>query len=60
MAKDADDKTAITKVILRPKTSFSGDKIPAQAKIESMHNRAHELCFIANSVKTEVVTEILS
>lgn len=60
MEKNADDKSAITKVILRPKASYSGDKIPDREKIEKMHHRAHELCFIANSVKTEVSTEIVS
>ncbi|MFQ5459113.1 MAG: OsmC family peroxiredoxin, partial [Myxococcota bacterium] len=28
--------------------------------IEEMHHLAHEQCFIANSVKTEVTTEIVS
>ena len=60
MEKDAEGKTAITKVILRPCISYSGDRIPVRTKIEKMHDRAHKLCFIANSVKTEVVTEIVS
>jgi len=60
MEKDAEGKTAITKVVLRPSASYSGDRIPERAKIERMHERAHNLCFIANSVKTEVVTEIVS
>jgi organic hydroperoxide reductase OsmC/OhrA len=60
MEKNTEGKSAITKVVLRPKASYSGDNIPDRAKIERMHHRAHELCFIANSVKTEVSTEILS
>ncbi len=60
MEKDAAGKTWIAKVVLRPKISFSGDKLPDRAKIEALHHRAHDLCFIANSVKTEVVTEIAS
>ncbi len=60
MEKDAEGKTAITKVLLRPCASYSGERIPQRAKIEGMHHRAHELCFIANSVKTEVVIEIVS
>jgi organic hydroperoxide reductase OsmC/OhrA len=28
--------------------------------VEKMHHKAHELCFIANSVTSEVVTEIIS
>ena len=60
MEKDAEGKTAITKVLLRPCAGYSGERIPQRAKIEEMHQRAHELCFIANSVKTEVVIEIVS
>jgi organic hydroperoxide reductase OsmC/OhrA len=51
---------AMTKVILRPEASYSGDIIPVPAKLEELHHKAHEMCFIANSVKTDVVTEIIS
>ena len=60
MEKNGEGKSAITRVILRPQASYSGDNIPDRAKIEKMHNHAHELCFIANSVKTEICTEIVS
>ena len=48
----------MTRVVLRPKATWSGEKLPETEKIEKMHHRAHDLCFIANSVNTEVVTEI--
>ena len=60
MEENAAGKTVITKVILRPKANYSGDRIPDRSKIEKMHHRAHELCFIANSVKSEVITKIVS
>ena len=60
LGKNAEGKTAITKVVLRPSATYSGEKIPDQEKIEKMHHRAHELCFIANSIKSEVTTEIVS
>lgn len=60
MDKDAEGKTVITEVVLRPNAVYSGDRIPDRAKVEKMHHRAHELCFIANSVKTTVTTEIVS
>ncbi len=60
MGKNAEGKAAMAKVLLRPKASYSGDKIPDSARIEKMHHRAHELCYIANSVRTEVITEIVS
>ena len=59
MAKGDDGKTAMTKVTLRPHVIFSGGKQPSLDKMEKMHHQAHEQCFIANSVKTKVVTEIV-
>jgi len=53
-----DGKQWMARVILKPRIKFSGDKQPDRDKLEKMHHQAHEACFIANSVKTEVVTEI--
>jgi organic hydroperoxide reductase OsmC/OhrA len=47
----------MTRVVLRPRIAFAGDKAPTAAQIADLHHRAHELCFIANSVTTEVVVE---
>ncbi|TBR43548.1 OsmC family peroxiredoxin [Marinomonas agarivorans] len=58
MGENTSGKMAVTKVILRPKVIFSGDKQPSSEQLEAMHHQAHELCFIANSVTAEVVTEI--
>jgi organic hydroperoxide reductase OsmC/OhrA len=57
MEKNAEGKTAITRVTLRPRVSFSGEKIPTAADIEALHHEAHEECFIASSVKTDVRVE---
>ncbi|MCO7226020.1 OsmC family protein [Pleionea sp. CnH1-48] len=59
MGKDESGKVSMTKVTLRPKVIFSGDKQPTDEQLEKMHHQSHEQCFIANSVKTEVVTEII-
>ena len=59
MEKDEANKVSMSKVTLRPKISFSGDRQPTFAQLEKMHHQSHEQCFIANSVKTEVVTEII-
>lgn len=56
MEEIAPKKYAVTKVTLRPKITYSGDA-PDQAKLEELHHHAHEYCFIANSVKTEVTVE---
>lgn len=58
MGKNKDGKTAVTKVTLHPRATYSGAKIPDMVQIEKMHHRAHELCFIANSVSTLIETEI--
>lgn len=57
MAKNADGKMAMTVVTLRPDVTFSGAMQPTRAQIDQMHHEAHEECFIANSVKTEVRCE---
>jgi len=57
MEKNAEGKVAITTVTLRPRVAFSGDKVPTADEIAQLHHEAHEECFIANSVKTEVVVE---
>ncbi len=59
MEKDVDNKMSMTRVTLRPRIKFSGEDRPDRAKLEQMHHQAHEQCFIANSVKTEVTTEII-
>ena len=59
MSEDSQRKTSITKVILRPAVKFSGERQPSIEQLEKMHHQSHDQCFIANSVKTEVVTEIV-
>ncbi len=57
MAKNAVGKFAMTRVTLRPKVVFAGISLPTTSDIDSMHHIAHVECFIANSVKTEVLCE---
>lgn len=59
MEKNAEGRTAITQVTLRPKVKFSGAKKPSKEQLEAMHHESHEKCFIANSVRTIVTTEII-
>ena len=56
VAKNAAGKLAVTNVTLRPVTVFSGDKQPSAQELAEMHHEAHDNCFIANSVTTEVET----
>jgi organic hydroperoxide reductase OsmC/OhrA len=57
MGRNANDKQAITRVTLTPRASFSGATLPTRAEIMQLHHRAHEECFIANSVITDVRVE---
>ncbi|MDO9620235.1 MAG: OsmC family protein [Pseudomonas sp.] len=57
MQENAAGKLFIAQVTLRPAVSFSGERLPSRAQIEQMHHQAHEECFIANSVKSEVRCE---
>lgn len=57
MEKREDGKIAVTRVILRPRIVFSGDKQPVADEIARLHERSHQDCFIANSVNTEVTVE---
>ena len=55
MARNADGKPAITRVTLRPLAEFAGERQPDRQALEALHHAAHAECFIANSVKTEVI-----
>ncbi|MGH8830355.1 MAG: OsmC family protein [Polaromonas sp.] len=57
MEKNAAGKIAMTVVTLRPDVTFSGESQPTRAELDQLHHEAHEACFIANSVKTEVRCE---
>ncbi|KLV10333.1 MULTISPECIES: OsmC family protein [Photobacterium] len=59
MEDDENGRTFVSKVTLRPKITFSGERQPTVEQLEKLHHISHENCFIANSVKTEVTTEIL-
>jgi organic hydroperoxide reductase OsmC/OhrA len=54
MAKNERGVPWVSAVTLHPKIIFSGDKMPAPADLEQLHHLAHEQCYIANSVKTEI------
>ncbi len=56
LGKSADGRTAMTRVTLRPRIEWGGDA-PDQAALADLHHKAHQACFIANSVTTEVVVE---
>ena len=56
LGKNAEGRMAITRVVLRPEITFSGN-MPDAATLNAIHDKAHVNCFIANSVNFEVVVE---
>jgi organic hydroperoxide reductase OsmC/OhrA len=57
LSQNAAGKMVMTSVVLRPRASFSGGRLPTWADLQQLHHRAHEECFIANSVTTAVRVE---
>jgi organic hydroperoxide reductase OsmC/OhrA len=54
LAEGADGRQQMTRVVLRPRIVWAGSA-PTAAELADLHHKAHEECFIANSVKSEVV-----
>ncbi len=54
MGRNGEGRRAVTSVRLNPHTRFSGDNQPDARALDEMHHEAHEVCFIANSVRTEI------
>jgi organic hydroperoxide reductase OsmC/OhrA len=57
MGKNTEGRTAMLRIALRPKVTFSGEKRPSDEDLRQLHDVAHHECFIANSLKTEIVVE---
>ena len=54
LEKNAAGKLAITRVTLRPKIGWSAGVTVSAEDLARLHHDAHEGCFIANSVTTDV------
>jgi organic hydroperoxide reductase OsmC/OhrA len=57
LEKNTEGKLAITRVTLRPHIVWSAGVTVSPDDLARMHHDAHGGCFIANSVKTEIVVE---
>lgn len=58
LAKNENGNLAITQVHLRPQITFAQGNLPTPEQILQMHEAAHHSCFLANSVKTEIMIEM--
>lgn len=57
MEKSAGGKAWIARVVLHPEVVFAGDQAPDDAAVAQLHHAAHDACFIANSIRSEVAVE---
>jgi organic hydroperoxide reductase OsmC/OhrA len=57
MSRNEHGKLWISRVTLRPAVTFAGRQ-PDRIELDALHNAAHEDCFIAASVRTEVLCEV--
>jgi organic hydroperoxide reductase OsmC/OhrA len=57
MTKNEHGKLWVSKVTLSPKITFTGEKRPSPEQLDELHHLAHEECYIANSVKSDVVVK---
>ena len=55
MTQGEDGKQWISKITLDPQIAWSGERVPTADEIAEMHHAAHEGCYIANSIRSEVV-----
>ena len=56
MGRDERGRMSMTRIVLRPEIAFAGEA-PAAEVLQRLHRDAHERCFIANSLRTEIVVE---
>ena len=56
MGRIAPGRIGLTRITLRPAIAFAGAS-PEPEVLDRLHHQAHERCFIANSLKTEIVIE---
>jgi organic hydroperoxide reductase OsmC/OhrA len=54
MTKGPNGTPWINLITLNPRIIYTGEKRPNPSEEEELHHLAHEQCFIANSIKTEV------
>lgn len=55
--QDAHGRMALTRIHLRPQVDFGGGNIPTASQIAHLHEMAHESCYIANSLRSEIIIE---
>lgn len=57
LTKGDDGKQWISRITLDPQIAWSGEKTPTAEELAEMHHAAHEGCYIANSIRSEIVVK---
>jgi organic hydroperoxide reductase OsmC/OhrA len=58
MTRNSEGVPWISKVVLRPRVQYAGERRPSPEEERRMHDDAHHGCFISNSVKSEIAVEL--
>jgi organic hydroperoxide reductase OsmC/OhrA len=56
MTPNEHGKLWVSRITLRPVIAF-GEPVPTAAELDALHHEAHEECYIASSLRTEIVVE---
>jgi organic hydroperoxide reductase OsmC/OhrA len=57
LGENTHGKMAMKRVTLRPEVRFGGARLPTKEDVVALHDDAHDQCFIAHSVNTDVRCE---
>jgi organic hydroperoxide reductase OsmC/OhrA len=59
MSKNERRVSWVSSVLLSPRITYSSERVPSAREVTELHEEAHEACFIANSVKTEIRVKVV-
>jgi len=54
LTKNEKGHSWVSSVVLTPRITYRGERVPSAEELRQLHHEAHDQCFIANSVKTEI------
>ena len=54
LTRRSDGRMWLSRVLLAPQLVIGAGRAPSDALIDDLHHRAHQECFLANAVKTEI------
>jgi organic hydroperoxide reductase OsmC/OhrA len=57
IARNENGKNALVEITMSPRAEFSGNTLPSKEDVEALHNKAHGLCYVANSLNSKIVIE---